>query len=102
LLGRSLGETSFGIYAPEGEHADVSCAGYSQLVLIPPKDMLLGNFGRLIGLALVEALAARAEAMGATFFYETDGTLAADGRRRQCRGPRGAGARRRARAWRRR
>lgn len=36
LLGRSIDSSSLGIYAPGSEHADISLAGYEQIVLMPP------------------------------------------------------------------
>lgn len=40
LLGRELSDTTIGIYAPGGEHADVSGAGLVEFVLSPPADLI--------------------------------------------------------------
>jgi AraC family ethanolamine operon transcriptional activator len=46
LLGKPLEDTDIGIYAPGSEHADVSTAGLSEVVLTPPKALLEQALGR--------------------------------------------------------
>ena len=43
LLGQTVTSTSIGIYAPGGEHADVTRAGFEVVVLVPPKHDLIGS-----------------------------------------------------------
>lgn len=41
LLGKPLTNTTMGIYSPRGEHADVTDKGLEEVVLIPPKRLLV-------------------------------------------------------------
>ena len=52
LLGRDLTGAALGVYAPGGEHADVSTAGLSECVLTPPPDLPDGLAARAGGLPL--------------------------------------------------
>jgi len=40
LLGREVTPSSFGLYAPNSEHADTTAAGASEIVLVPPAGMI--------------------------------------------------------------
>lgn len=52
LLGKDLGDSEIGVYAPGSEHADVSTGGLTEVVLVPPKELLKEamNRGELIRL----------------------------------------------------
>lgn len=40
LLGEALSTSAIAVYAPGSEHADVASAGFSEVVIIPPRELL--------------------------------------------------------------